>query len=107
MPCHDSKIGHGVLFGTAINFHDAEYFFLKIISMQYCEYGPEPAKCYEWMKDNLPDYYARLVGGGMPLQYSIINAVHACVPSLVGSQMAELTLGEGKRQTRGTVPLHH
>ena len=41
--------------------------------MQYCEYGPEPAKCYEWMKDNLPDYYARLVGGGIHQSFIYTN----------------------------------
>lgn len=35
------------------------------ISLQYCEYGPDPAKCYEWMKVNLPEHYVRLVGGGI------------------------------------------
>ena len=40
--------------------------FNSLIFMQFCEYGPEPAKCYEWMKENLPEYYARLVGGGKP-----------------------------------------
>ena len=32
--------------------------------LQYCEYGPDPPKCYEWMKENLPTQYARLVEGG-------------------------------------------
>ena len=47
---------------------------LLFVGMQYCEYGPEPAKCYEWMKENLPDYYARLVGGGMH-HYSFYTTV--------------------------------
>ena len=31
-----------------------------IVFVQYCEYAPEPAKCYEWMKANLPDHYSRI-----------------------------------------------
>ena len=27
---------------------------------EYCEYGPEPTKCYEWMKVNLPAHYAKI-----------------------------------------------
>ena len=44
---------------------------------QYCEYGPEPAKCYEWMKEYLPDYYARLVGGGTYFSLFYVH-YHAC-----------------------------
>lgn len=33
------------------------------VCLQYCEFGPDPAKCYEWMKANLPYHYARLVEG--------------------------------------------
>ncbi len=40
------------------------YLYYSDVFMQYCEYGPDPAKCYEWMKTNLPAQYARLVEGG-------------------------------------------
>ena len=32
----------------------------RVCCVQYCEYAPEPAKCYDWMKANLPDHYSRI-----------------------------------------------
>lgn len=69
--------------------------------IQYCEYGPDPARCYEWMKSNLPGHYARLVGGGMLKLCSHREALKSFILSTVGNQMEELSLGDSKRQTRG------
>ena len=84
------------------------------ISLQYCEYGPDPAKCYEWMKVNLPEHYVRLVGGGIIYMKMHVHTRSTCPLFMcnshafaVGSQMEGLSLGESKRQTRGTVnPIH-
>lgn len=38
---------------------------LTLVSVwQYCEYSPEPAKCYEWLKTNLPEHYAQVEQSG-------------------------------------------
>lgn len=44
---------------------------LYCIQSQYCEYGPDPSKCYEWMKANLPDYYSRIEENSMYPWYSV------------------------------------
>lgn len=48
---------------------------------EYCEYAPEPAKCYDWMKANLPDHYSR-------------------IEESLSAQLEAVAI-EGKRQTRG------
>ncbi|XP_064392443.1 density-regulated protein homolog [Halichondria panicea] len=58
---------------------EVEYCEICTMPPEYCEYGPNPSKCYEWMKTNLPDCYTRLVERG------------------VGG----LTLADSKRQKRG------
>lgn len=59
-----------------------DYCGLCSMPPEYCEYGPDPPKCYEWMKTNLPTMYARLVEG-------------------VSEQLEGLVIEDGKRQTRG------
>lgn len=59
-----------------------EYCGICTMPPEYCGHGPAPAKCYEWMKENLPRHYARLVEG-------------------VEGQLGGLAVGDGKRQTRG------
>ncbi|CAI8023264.1 Density-regulated protein homolog [Geodia barretti] len=48
---------------------------------EYCEYSADPSKCYEWMKVNLPDHYSRI--------------------EAIAAQLEGVSVGEGKRQTRG------
>lgn len=57
-----------------------DYCGLCSMPPEYCEYGPDPPKCYEWMKTNLPTRYAQLVEG-------------------VSDQLEGLSVD--KRQTRG------
>lgn len=59
-----------------------EYCGVCTMPPEYCEYGPDPAKCYEWMKVHLPDDYSRLVEN-------------------VADQLEDLSTGDSKRQTRG------
>ena len=40
---------------------DVEYCGLCGLPPEYCEYGSEPDKCKEWMKENIPDLYEELV----------------------------------------------
>ena len=53
---------------------------VTLVSMrQYCEYSPEPAKCYEWMKANLPLHYARVEQSGRRYRTEqIIDMFSAC-----------------------------
>lgn len=59
-----------------------EYCGICTMPPEYCEYGPDPSKCYEWMKANLPDYYSR-------------------IEENMSSQVEAMAVGDGKRQTRG------
>ena len=40
---------------------DVEYCGLCGLPPEYCEYGSEPDKCKEWLKENIPDLYEELV----------------------------------------------
>ena len=40
---------------------DVEYCGLCRLPPEYCEYGSEPDKCKEWLKENIPDLYEELV----------------------------------------------
>ena len=40
---------------------DVEYCGLCGLPPEYCEYGSEPDKCKEWLKENIPDLYEDLV----------------------------------------------
>eukprot|EP00116_Pleurobrachia_bachei_P012071 sb/3472333/ len=61
-----------------------DYCGICSLPPEYCENGPLFEKCKEWMEDNLPDHYARL----------ILNKTQ--------EELEAMTLGNGKKkQTRG------
>lgn len=41
---------------------EVDYCGLCGLPPEYCEFGPEPEKCKEWLKENIPDLYESLVG---------------------------------------------
>ena len=55
------------------------------IRLQYCEYAPEPAKCYEWMKANLPDHYSRIEESSTYI-HVVVVVVSLCVPPHMSSE---------------------
>ena len=64
-PLHVEYCGVCTLPPEVHNIIKVVFATIKISAfLQYCEYGPDPAKCYEWMKEHLPEHYAKLVGGG-------------------------------------------
>ena len=42
---------------------EVEYCALCGLPPEYCEFGSDPEKCKEWLKENLPDLYEELTQG--------------------------------------------
>ena len=61
--------------------------------LQYCEYSPNPSKCYEWMKANLPDCYTRLVERGKKSNQFVLFVKHSPLSVFVVSPQCLMVLG--------------
>ena len=50
--------------------------------VQYCEFSPDPTKCYEWMRVNLPEHYSRIEASEnahVLLVLSLRPFIHSCL----------------------------
>uniref|UniRef100_A0A3Q2DUQ8 Density-regulated protein n=1 Tax=Cyprinodon variegatus TaxID=28743 RepID=A0A3Q2DUQ8_CYPVA len=64
----ESRSDHGSL--DSDSKYPLKVLYCGVMSLQYCEYMPEPAKCRQWLEKNFPDVFAKMTVGNAPKQES-------------------------------------